>query len=515
MKRFAMVAGTLVLLAPMFSSPAIAASPTPVDQKIFAALAEARAVSLETKGAIWPGFDLGSQPIAIYQPGRGGFLFNHPRPPKGFEAVSNVPASLKGRVYVRWGTVPEFEKARDLNLQFAGAKIAFMPYQYLAYDNDVQPREFFAPLFAIYTQQNFADFAEFQRIADGASRDYPTGNVENTALANLENKILSIALQEKNAQKLDDHARYFAAVRHARHQKLERKFARYESLAETHEGAMRYTETEYSAYGASSKHKTLPGMKWESEDEATRGIIGRLSQPLDSEETRRSRLSATGAALGLLMDRLGNANWKGMVTSGNTMDEAIARVAKFSDKDGARLFATAKQLYGYDQLFAEAKDTWTRFPSSYKDFMNSPGTKVTITGLTKVKDSGGHELDPKRGGEWMRVSSPTPPIEIDRQTLFGYRMDVLNYRKGGVNVVLRQTPVAMKSSDLSWPFSNVMFFLEPKSVKVELDGREQALKAGTYAFKRELKIIGEKVNVMATQGTLTVRDKDVTIHIQR
>lgn len=514
MKRFAMVAGTLVLLAPLFSSPAIAASLTPVDQKVFAALAEARAVSVETKGAIWPGFDLGG-PVAIYQPGRGGFLINHPKPPAGFVAVPNVPASLKGRVFVRWGNVPEFDKARDLNLSLGGVKTVFLPYQYLAYDSDVQPREFFAPMFAAYTQQAFADFPEFQRIAEGASQDYPTSNVENTALANLENRILSLALQEKSAAKLDDLARTFVAVRHARHQKIDRKIARYESLAETMEGAMRYTETEFSAYGASAKHKALPGMKWEGEDDVTRGIIGRLSQPLDSEETRRSRLSATGTALGMIMDRLGNANWKGMVTSGNTMDEAIARVAKFSDKEAAHLFSTAKQIYGYDRLYAEAKDNWTRFPSSYKDFMKSAGTKVTISGLTKVKDNGGNELDPRKGGEWMRVGSPTPPIEIDGQTLFAYRMEVLNYRKGGVNVVLRQTPVVMKSADLSWPFASVMFFVEPKNVKFELDGRDLPLKNGTYPFKRDLKIVGERVNVLATQGTVKVHDKEIAISVQR
>lgn len=515
MKRFAMVAGTLVLLAPLFSSPAVAASLTPVDQKIFNALAEVRAVSLESKGAIWPGFDMGSQPIAIYQPGRAAFLINHPNPPAGFKAVPNVPASLKGRAFVRWGSVPEFDRARDLFVSFGGARVAFMPYQYLTYDNDVQPREFLAPVFAAYTQQAFADFAEFQKVADGASQEYPTDDVENTALANLENKILSIALQEKDARKLDDHGRYFAAVRRARHARLDRKIARYESLAETMEGAMRYTETEYSAFGASPKHRSLPGTRWDSEAEATRGIIGRLSQPLDSEETRRSRLSATGAALGLLLDRLGNANWKGMVTSGNTMDEAIARVIKFSDRESNRLLATAKQIYGYDQIYAEAKDTWTRFPSNYKDFMKSAGTKVTISGLAKVKDSGGSELNPQKGGEWMRVGSPTPPVEIDGQTLFAYRMDVFNYRKGGVNVVLRQTPMVMKSSDLSWPFSNVTFFLDPKDLKVELDGRDLALKSGTYAFKRGLKIVGDRVNVMATQGTLRVSDKEMSLTLQR
>lgn len=515
MKRFANVAGLLVLLAPLFSSQAIAASLTPVDQKIFNALAEVRGVSLESKGAIWPGFDLGAQPIAIYQPGRGGFLFNHPKPPGGFQPVANVPANLKGRVYVRWGSVKEFDEARDLFVQFAGAKVAFLPYQYLTYDNDVQPREFFAPLFAAHTQQAFADFPEFRKIADGANKEYPTSSVENTALANLENKILSLALQEKDSRKLDDHARSFAAVRHSRHQKLDRKIARYESLAETMEGAMRYTETEYSAFGASSKHRPLPGMKWESEDEATRGIIGRLSQPLDSEETRRSRLSATGAALGLLMDRLGNRNWKGMVTGGNTLDETIVRVVKLSDKEAPRLAETAKQLYGYDQLYSAAKDSWTRFPSSYKDFMKSAGTRFTISGLPKVKDDGARDLDVRKGGEWLRVGSPTPPIEIDGQTLFAYRMEVFNYRKGGVNVVLRETPLVMKSADLAWPFANLTFFLEPKDLKIEVDGREVALKNGDYAFKRDLKIIGDRLNVLATQGTLRVRDKEISLSIKR
>lgn len=515
MKRFANVAGTLVLLAPLFSSQAIAASLTPVDQKIFQALAEVRSVSLESKGAIWPGFDLGAQPMAIYQPGRGGFLFNHPKPPSGFVPVADVPTNLRGRVFVRWGSVPEFDRTRDLFIQFAGTRLTFLPYQYLTYDNDVQPREFFAPLFAAHTQQAFADFPEFRRIADGANKDYPTGSVENTALANLENQILSLALQEKNARKLGDHARYFAAVRRSRHQKLARNVARYESLAETMEGAMRYTETAYAAFGASSRHRPLPGVKWESEEEAERAIIGRLSQPLDSEETRRSRLSATGAALGLLMDRLGSANWKGMVTSGNTMDEAIARVVKLGDKEASHLEATAKQLYGYDKLYSDAKDTWTRFPSSYKDFMKSSGTRFTISGLAKVKDDGGRELDPRKGGEWMRVGSPTPPIEIDGQTLFAYRVEVLNYRKEKVSVVLRETPVVMKSADLSWPFANLSFFLEPRNLKIELDGREVALKNGAYTFKRGLKIVGDRVNVTATQGTLKVKDREIALSVQR
>lgn len=517
MKRFVPLASTLALLASLFGSPAMAAPLSATDHKILNALAEVSAVSAESGRTTWPGFNIATQPIVVYEKGRVAFLFNHPHPPRGFEPLPGAPGVLKGRAYVHWGSVPELDQVHDIAADLGGVKVAYLPYQYLAFNNEVQPTEFFSPLFAFYSKRTFASYIEFQQMAREFSRGYPTESAENTALATLENRILAVALQEKDSAKLQTYGRYFLAARKARDGKLNARVVRYEKLAESLEGAMRYTETELSAGGASRRHHPLAGMKWESEAEGLRQISARLEQPLDNDETRHARLSATGVALGLLMDRLGDIRWKAQVTSGTPITDAFAKAVKYGEYDSANLLASAKRTFGYDQMVAEAREGATRYPSSYTEFMKGAGTKIVVSGLPRVRDDHRDRLDmSKPGGEWMRMASNAPPIEVDAHTLLAYRLDAFNYRKGATDVALRETPVLMRSDDLSWPFENVTFFSGNQPVHLLLDGREIPVRDGVYPIRRGLKVSsGSNISLAIAQGTMRISGKEILLNIKR
>ncbi|MBO9541810.1 hypothetical protein J7643_14565 [bacterium] len=510
MRRIVPMAAGLLLLTS--AGTASAASLTTTDRTILNALAEATAVSGGSKGILWPGFDLSTQPFALYDRGRLTLLVNHPRPPQGFVPVADVPTLLKGHVHQRAGSLDALDRAQDLTVPLGGVKVAFIPYMYLTYDGQVQPREFIPPLFSAHTREAFAGSQVRQRMAEAASRAYPSRNVENTALANLENRILAIALLQSAADKRREYGRFFLAVRKSRHAMLDGRIARYEDATERLQGAMRYTETAATLAGSAPTHRPLPGTRWEREADDDRMLISRLSQPLDSEETRQSRLSATGTAMGLILDRLGDASWKQRVTRGASITEAFATGMGYRDRDTAALFAEAKRRFAYDELRTAAQDATLRFPASYKEFIKNPGARITVTGLVRVMDGGSD----KPGPDLVQMDAPNPPIEIDEQTLLAYRLDGFRYRKGGIGLELKRTPMLMKSHSLSWPFEQVVFFADEDALKIETDGRRLPLQDGTYAFKRSLKLMaGNRVTLTATQGILKISGKELSLQLTK
>lgn len=504
------MASALLLLTS--AGAASAASLTTTDRAILNALAEATTVSHGSKGALWPGFDLSMQPFALYDRGRLALLVNHPNPPRGFTPLAGVPAALKGRVHQRAGSLDALDRAQDLTVPLGGVKVAFIPYMYLTYDGQVQPREFIPPLFSAHTREAFAGVRALQQAAEAASRAYPSRNVENTALSNLENRILGIALLQNSPDKRREYGRFFLAVRKSRHAMLDGRIARYEDFTERLEGAMRYAETAATMLGASPGHHPLPGTRWEREANDDRMLVARLSQPLDNEQTRKSRLSATGTAMGLILDRLGDATWKQRVTKGASIPEAFAAGVGYRARDTGALFAEAKRRFAYDELRTAAQDATVRLPASYKEFLKNPGARITLAGLTRVTDSG----TDKPGPDLVRMDSPNPPIEIDEQTLLAYRLDGFRYRKGGVGLDLARTPMLMKSHSLSWPFEQVVFFADDDALRVEVDGRRLSLQDGSYPFKRSLKLTaGDRIKLTATQGTLKVSGKELSLQIKK
>ena len=516
MKRIASIACTLAVLAPLTAAPAMAAGLSGTDKRILAALAEATAVSAESKGSVWPGFDLSTHPYVIYDKNRVAFLFNHPHPPAGFAPLPGAPGHLKGHVAVHWGGNGLLDRSKDLTVNIAGTRTAFLPYEYMTYSGKVSPKDLFAPLFAAYTQQAFGTFPELQRIADTANRDYPSSNSDNTAMANLEDKILAVAVQAKEPDKLKEYSKFFVAVRETRQKALPNKIARFETLSESLEGAMRYTETELSAFGASGHHHATAGATWIKEEEALKEVVGMLMQPPDSEELRKSRFSATGTAMGVVMDRLGNTAWKGQVTAGQPIETVFAKTVGYDASEAESLVKSAKQIFDFDKIAAESKDLTTRFPTDYKEFLKNPGTKFVVTGLAKVADNGSNRIDPtKPGGEWIRLGSPTPPIEVDSHTLLAYRMNQFDYRHGKVTVTLKDTPMLMRSNNLSWPFENVTFFSDDKNLRATIDGKDMALTGGSYSFSRGLRLGGQNIMIEASQGVLKVNGKNVTLTIKR
>ncbi|MNU09077.1 hypothetical protein D3C72_2554390 [compost metagenome] len=62
----------------------------------------------------------------------------------------------------------------------------------------------------------------------------------------------------------------------------------------------------------------------------------------------------------------------------------------------------------------------------------------------------------------------------------------------------------------------MVFFADEDALKIEADGRRLSLQDGTFAFKRGLKVMaGDRVTLTATQGTLKISGKELSLHLTK
>lgn len=505
-------AGLLAVCLPADAAPAL----TDPDKQLLAGLAEAYHLS-QTKGhAIWPGFELERRPVALYDRNRVAFLLNHPRPPKGFvKLASPLPLPLATPVYVRYGRSPEFEKAASLSLMLNGTQTAVLPYPFFFYDGAVTPRDFVPALFASYIQHGFRAFASYERQAESRFNAYPIDNLPNMAMADLENKMLAVALQADSQDLAKRNALWFVAMRRERQERLGQPHAAYEDQAEAVEGSTRFAEVKFVS-AASTGYQPLRSPHLAAsvplkEADMVRQISGLLHQTIDPNALRRDRFSLTGAAMALLLDRFGAPRWRQELTAGAELDELLARAIDYSDAQRKGLLREAERVYAYARTLKELEDTVGRMPTSLKAFNASPGLRVTVT-LPPVASLVELDSEPSRSGrDGLAIASAASPVEIDASTLLASKLDAFDYKKGTLSLWVKSRPILMRSTDLAWPFQNVSFYAEPERLKITVDGQTGDLQQGSRVFTRGLKIEADGVLVKASRGTLVVQGKDIKV----
>lgn len=497
MIRFAFLVSALFVLTA--AQPACAANLTSSDQAILATLAESLERAAPHDGFVWPGFRVSGQPLVIYDQGRLALLLNHPKPPLGFSRLAQVPAGLKGKVYAHWGEVPALNRKTEASFNFGSVRTTFIPYQYFSF-GDLSSLDLLTPMFAAYSQQQFRGMSELTSLAQQNLQAIESP--ETTALANLENRILAQALQLKIPNELLEHGRYLRAVRKERFRKLPAKARRFEGLEESLVGSMRYTLTRYAQPRAAQMPERDASRT--PDFQALRMV---LQQPIDNEDSHRSHLSVSGAALGLILDRLGEGRWKERIKQGQTLSDVFFEVSRYRDSEGPALLRSAKSRFGYDQLLGIAKNPAARYPASYQEFLKTPGPRWTFAGLPRVESDG--EQNAKRN-EWLRITAPNVPEEIDEKTLFVSQMEGLDYRKGETTLLIKNTHLAMQSSGVAWPFENLTLCPKDPKLWVELDGKAFVIKDGSYPFQ-SLRIGGARINMSTPKGTLKVMGQNIVV----
>lgn len=485
-----------------------AAPLTVADREAFTALSELAQVQA---GAVaWPGFDPLRAPIALFDPGRVGFLFGLASPPRGFTQLGGLTPPLAGRMAARWGAVPELEQARGGLLTLSGQPVACLPLPYLTGEPGIQPRKLVAPMFGAFMARAFVGYPAGGTVR--AAVRYPSAPPELRALAQLEGQILTVAVRQADRRQARSYARYLLAVRTERRRMLEADAIRFEDQLERFEGIPRYVEGVISAMGVTARQHAAPAVVWEREEVRQRALVARLRSELEPEAERRAHFTATGTALAMLLERLESPDWKRQVTGGASLSTVLARAVEFTPDEAPGLFQLARQNFGYEGLLAAARRVDARYPTSYQDFMRSGGTRVEIHGLTRV-----HEGEPAPGAsEWLRLDAPLRPREVDRQTLLAPQLIEFNYRKGNVLVAIRRAPLLMQSRDLFWPFETVSYFDdEPTSLRIALDGRPWAWREGTFPFHVGLTMRGEHLSVAATRGTLQLKGRSLVLQLRK
>jgi hypothetical protein len=497
---------------------ATAASPalTAQDKELFAALAEAYHLSREKGNTVWSGFDLHERPVVFHDRNRVAFLVNHPAPPKGFTKLSQaLPLPLKTPVYVRYGRSPELEAAGSLGIRVNGVPTALLPYPLFFYDGVVTPRDFVPAFFASYIQQNFPQFQDYEKLAQRWANDYPSGDQPNMALADLENKMLAVALKAETLDLARQNVRWFLAVRRDRQSRLAQNHQTYEDQAEAVEGATRFVESMTMA-AASSQYRPLQspflkGAAYPKTDPA-RPIVALLHQDIDPNGVRRDRFSLTGAAMAMLLDRFEMVGWRAAMTTGKrSLTTLLARAVDYSEADRDHLLAEAKRVYAYERTLRDLETRLAQTPTTLKAFNALPGTRLTVM-LHPVDSLLEPEAEPRRAGkDGLAITSSASPVEIDASTLLAFNLDAFDYQKGPLVLRVKGRPILMRSTDIAWPFQNVSFHANPTKLKLTLDGKATPIQKGSRVFSRSLKLEGDGILLQAGHGTLFVRDGEIQV----
>ena len=498
--------------------PALAApSLSGQDQELLAGLAEAYHLSREKGDSVWRGFALHKRPLVLFDRNRVAFLINHPKPPKGFVAFTPpTPLPLETPLFVRYGRSPEFEQANALGIVLNGVHTTVLPYPFFFYDGAVTSRDFVSALFASYIQHGVKQFSSYDKRSESGFNAYPISNIPNMAMADLENKMLAVALQAENLDLAKRNALWFVAMRRERQEKLGKAHGAYEDQAEAVEGATRFAELMYMAAGATdyqplrSPHLKTAG--YAKQPDQVRQLSGLLHQTIDPNSVRRDRFSLTGSAMALLLDRFGAEGWRqALTTGGETLDDLLARAVDYSDAQRERLLDEARRIYAYERTLSELEDTVGRMPISLKSFNASSGTRFTVT-LHPVASLVEMNSEPSRSGrDGLAIASSASPVEIDAWTLLAVKLEAFDYKKGGLSLLVKGRPILMRSTDISWPFQNVSFYSDTHKLKLTLDGKESSLQKGSRVFSRGLRIEGEGMLLKAARGTLVIGDRDIQV----
>lgn len=351
---------------------------------------------------LWPGWDPMSTPMALYGT-ETAYLIGHPSPPENYEPLE----PMAGRSVHKGPRMPEM--AANTAWSIAGelcamARIPDTP----APDIEGYMRLVIHECFHVHQVKSLSKAA---RPSFMLSNKYPEGDAENNALSIVENRLLAAAIQnlglsaakesEEQAKKsgrksiqetvqepdgkkaLKDVvqlAASFLAVRACRHKRLESRalsdMCLYEQHSEFNEGAPTYIEVRAGRPVSSiveGLHKANIGGEWAA----------------------MLRFYFTGAAIGLLLDRL-DPDWhKTLAEGAGTMQSLLMKAVSSRDMLPAHRAATGEANLGLlpqvetvlencgynDILIAEQAHEASRqkqIASLFDTLQNGPGFTIQI-----------------------------------------------------------------------------------------------------------------------------------------
>ncbi|MBI4667838.1 MAG: hypothetical protein HY747_01430 [Elusimicrobia bacterium] len=364
---------------------------------------------LDSRQILWQDFKVLDYPILLNVPQDAALLVGHPDPPSAYVPYqdAHLPPGLP--MAVLEGGLSD-APTMDFDYPVNGRPV-------FLYEVDEQADGVFRTVvherFHIYQK----DWKPLLMALPGDWQEpYPVENVENLAMATLEQKVLADALSAATPLGIRESIRNFAAVRQKRLNLIPTSAYVLELSEERSEGTARYVEAlaDEEIYGNNAREQ----------------IAFMLRTKLGVEQLQKWRFYATGAGMALLLDKKGIL-WKNKVENGLSPWQVLRSNTPIDDSEVERRAQLMKQRYHYDWLLANAKELVEKYKTekekAWQDFINAPGyrLKVHFEGPPGFRNSGGKIYQLPEG--WfivhpneLVVSSLNTRLELhDRSVLNG------------------------------------------------------------------------------------------------
>lgn len=342
-----------LLSLPLFPSATAQPALQPADStvvRVASALAEKSPAIRE----VWRDFWSTNRTFLVLRPTETALLVTSRTAPENYTPLppSQVPAFLHERAYLRTEYPPEL-----------GPR-TFDPQYVLGQDTipALQPKgsAFFDRL-DFYLHESFhghqrAHWAETpgdtirvgigEHLADSTLTNDPAFRAQGE----VERRILAAALDVSSRDSLRALMRSYLAVRRMRTEGRERVRAVERSM-ERREG----TATYIGCHGAAAATGTERGIAC-IRDHVTTPLDSLQSFPEADARLLRWRQYGTGAALCVVLDRLGQVNWQTEVAGGAALDRLVETVVNVDSQNRSKTAQRALHAFGYTKLLQRAKN---------------------------------------------------------------------------------------------------------------------------------------------------------------
>jgi len=463
-------------------------------------------------GALWPGYDLGATPFIYYMPGKWALLLNHSERVYGFEPYPEEWPKIGTDALLHVGAYENLEGQIAFDLAIGDAQVAAVPFM------EGKP---LVDQFAFLVHENFHQYQyhHFGEIPWEREELYPIDDRENTALAYVEMRLLTDALEAAKANdtgRCTARVKEFVAVRDHRWQRSDPFVARLEQGQELEEGTAKYVETKGVDLFARLEYSSVLGDRASALDEGLASInvydylLDEFRQrtkgnSVSPEDMPRNRIYPVACAQAILLDYFG-IDWK---TKAQEAGPAFTFAGVFEDPLGVEksdfpgLLKSARDAYGYSTILAATdallRDYEVGYAAELKTFEGQKGHRFEIEmssqNLKRSRSSTATKWLVERGSTELRSHFDVYSLESASDQTF-----LLQVHDTGV----------LERNDWGAMTKKIVFFV-PELAPVVVGGAELAKTSAPVEFE-SLEIAGEKMTFRCSKrGTIEKTDGRIVI----
>lgn len=462
---------------------------------------------------VWPGYNLAEQPFIVYTPGKWVLLINYPYQIEDFIPYPDDWPDPGTQAWIHFGSYEHLSGQLVFNFPVDTTKVVAVGIP------EKIPEEMGQPEVLIFGYVVHEAFHQYQHMTFGEipwerEQKYPILDLENTALACLEMRLLMDALKMKqsgNKEKCREYIEQFVAVRIYRWKQGDPFVAKYEQGLEINEGTAQYVQYKSTdlirqvKYRSSLTGSENPLQIVFSSTSLTEYLLNDFKKRITGlsvspEDMMRNRVYPVGSTQGFLLDYFG-INWKKKAQKAGTEFSYARLFREFLNMDETQfenLLEKAKNHYNYNEILKSTAGLIYKYSEGYKEALKTfeahPGYRIEVDLITR-------NISRSRSSYGKRWTMDNGKIELCN-SYYIYTLKnkdlLLQVSKTGV----------FENTDWDTKFKKVTFFtseienltiddqpVEPIKEKlykfntIELKGKDLILK---YSLKGTLRVSGNK-----------------------